>query len=191
VVAGAIAMPVGALLAIPAIRLSGLYLAPGDVWVSASSCKYMFYTENFMFGSTGLGVEVPMAGLPGSWAWTGATRSFYYLCLVLTVLVTGIVIMIGRSASRAPVAGAGRQPAGAGHHRNLGQRHPRARVLPVRVPRRDRRRARGGARSGRPAVTPTRHPVAGLLRAGHHHLGGAPWYALTAGGRADESCRRT
>jgi ABC-type branched-subunit amino acid transport system ATPase component/branched-subunit amino acid ABC-type transport system permease component len=94
-VAGAIAMPVGALLAIPAIRLSGLYLALATFGFGLLM-QYMFYTENFMFGSTGLGVEVPMPNFPAL-GLDGSDKSFYYLCLVLTILVTGIVIMISRS----------------------------------------------------------------------------------------------
>jgi ABC-type branched-subunit amino acid transport system ATPase component/branched-subunit amino acid ABC-type transport system permease component len=94
-VAGAIAMPVGALLAIPAIRLSGLYLALATFGFGIL-VQYMFYTENFMFGSTGLGVQVPMPDFPAL-GLDGSDTSYYYLCLVLTILVTGIVIMIGRS----------------------------------------------------------------------------------------------
>ena len=94
-VAGAIAMPVGALLAIPAIRLSGLYLALATFGFGILM-QYMFYTENFMFGSTGIGVEVPMPDFPAL-GLDGSDKSFYYLCLILTVVVTGIVIMISRS----------------------------------------------------------------------------------------------
>jgi ABC-type branched-subunit amino acid transport system ATPase component/branched-subunit amino acid ABC-type transport system permease component len=94
-VAGAIAMPVGALLAIPAIRLSGLYLALATFGFGILM-QYMFYTENFMFGSTGLGVQVPMPDFPAL-GLDGSDKSFYYLCLIVTVLVTGVVIMISRS----------------------------------------------------------------------------------------------
>jgi ABC-type branched-subunit amino acid transport system ATPase component/branched-subunit amino acid ABC-type transport system permease component len=93
--AGAIAMPVGALLAIPAIRLSGLYLALATFGFGIL-VQYMFYSENFMFGSIGLGVQVPMPDFPAL-GLDGSDKSYYYLCLVLTVLVTGVVIMIGRS----------------------------------------------------------------------------------------------
>jgi ABC-type branched-subunit amino acid transport system ATPase component/ABC-type branched-subunit amino acid transport system permease subunit len=94
-VAGAIAMPVGALLAIPAIRLSGLYLALATFGFGILM-QYMFYTEDFMFGGTGLGVQVPMPDFPAL-GLDGSDKSFYYLCLILTVIVTGIVIMISRS----------------------------------------------------------------------------------------------
>jgi ABC-type branched-subunit amino acid transport system ATPase component/branched-subunit amino acid ABC-type transport system permease component len=94
-VAGAIAMPVGALLAIPAIRLSGLYLALATFGFGILM-QYMFYTENFMFGSTGVGVTVPMPDFPAL-GLDGSDKSFYYLCLILTVVVTGVVIMISRS----------------------------------------------------------------------------------------------
>ena len=94
-VAGAIAMPVGALLAIPAIRLSGLYLALATFGFGLLM-QYMFYTENFMFGSTGIGVQVPMPDFPAL-GLDGSDTSYYYLCLVLTILVTAVVILIGRS----------------------------------------------------------------------------------------------
>jgi ABC-type branched-subunit amino acid transport system ATPase component/branched-subunit amino acid ABC-type transport system permease component len=94
-VAGAVAMPVGALLAIPAIRLSGLYLALATFGFGLLM-QYMFYTENFMFGSTGIGVQVPMPDFPAL-GLDGSDTSYYYLCLVLTILVTGVVILIGRS----------------------------------------------------------------------------------------------
>jgi ABC-type branched-subunit amino acid transport system ATPase component/branched-subunit amino acid ABC-type transport system permease component len=94
-VAGAIAMPVGAVLAIPAIRLSGLYLALATFGFGILM-QYMFYTEPFMFGSTGLGVEVPMPDFPAL-GLDGSDKSFYYLCLIMAVIATGIVIMISRS----------------------------------------------------------------------------------------------
>jgi ABC-type branched-subunit amino acid transport system ATPase component/branched-subunit amino acid ABC-type transport system permease component len=94
-VAGAIAMPVGALLAIPAIRLSGLYLALATFGFGILM-QFMFYSENFMFGSNGLGVQVPMPDFPAL-GLDGSDTSNYYLCLVLTILATGFVIMIGRS----------------------------------------------------------------------------------------------
>jgi ABC-type branched-subunit amino acid transport system ATPase component/branched-subunit amino acid ABC-type transport system permease component len=94
-VAGAIAMPVGALLAIPAIRLSGLYLALATFGFGIL-LQYMFYTENFMFGSIGLGIQVPMPDFPAL-GLDGSDKSYYYVCLIMAVIVTGIVIMIGRS----------------------------------------------------------------------------------------------
>jgi ABC-type branched-subunit amino acid transport system ATPase component/branched-subunit amino acid ABC-type transport system permease component len=93
--AGAIAMPVGALLSIPAIRLSGLYLALATFGFGIL-VQYMFYSENFMFGSVGLGVQVPMPHFPAL-GLDGSDKSYYYLCLVLTIIVTGMVILIGRS----------------------------------------------------------------------------------------------
>ncbi len=94
-VAGAITLPVGAMLAIPAIRLSGLYLALATFGFGLL-LQYMFYTENFMFGSIGLGVQVPMPDFPAL-GLDGSDKSNYYLCLVMAIIVTGIVIMIGRS----------------------------------------------------------------------------------------------
>jgi ABC-type branched-subunit amino acid transport system ATPase component/branched-subunit amino acid ABC-type transport system permease component len=93
--AGAIAVPIGALLAIPAIRLSGLYLALATFGFGILM-QYMFYTEGYMFGSSGQGLEVPQPTFRAI-GLDGTDKSYFYLCLVLAVVVTGLVIVISRS----------------------------------------------------------------------------------------------
>jgi ABC-type branched-subunit amino acid transport system ATPase component/branched-subunit amino acid ABC-type transport system permease component len=95
IAAGLIAVPIGALLSIPAIRLSGLYLALATFGFGILM-QYMFYTQNYMFGSVGLGLQVPMPHLPAL-GLTGSDKSYYYLCLILAVAVTGLVAGINRS----------------------------------------------------------------------------------------------
>jgi ABC-type branched-subunit amino acid transport system ATPase component/branched-subunit amino acid ABC-type transport system permease component len=93
--AGLIAVPIGAVLAIPAIRLSGLYLALATLGFGIL-VQYMFYSQSYMFGSIGLGVTVPMP----EWRAIGLTQSdtsYYYLCLVITIVITLGVIGINRS----------------------------------------------------------------------------------------------
>jgi ABC-type branched-subunit amino acid transport system ATPase component/branched-subunit amino acid ABC-type transport system permease component len=93
--AGVIAIPVGALLAIPAIRLSGLYLALATFGFGIL-LQFMFYPLQFMFGDIGQAVTVPTP----KWLAIGLTqseKSYYYLCLVIAVLATGLVIAITRS----------------------------------------------------------------------------------------------
>ena len=89
-----VAVAVGALLAIPAIRLSGLYLALATFGFGIL-VQYMFYSESYMFGVVG-NANVPMPhvltlGLDGS------DKSYYYLCLVLGALALALVVAVTRS----------------------------------------------------------------------------------------------
>jgi ABC-type branched-subunit amino acid transport system ATPase component/branched-subunit amino acid ABC-type transport system permease component len=95
VAAGLIAVPIGALLSIPAIRLSGLYLALATFGFGIL-LQYMFYTEGYMFGDVGLGVTVPMPHA-AALGLKGGAESYYYLCLVLTIAAVGLVVAVNRS----------------------------------------------------------------------------------------------
>jgi ABC-type branched-subunit amino acid transport system ATPase component/branched-subunit amino acid ABC-type transport system permease component len=92
-VAGLIAVPIGALLAIPAIRLSGLYLALATFGFGIL-LQYMFYSQNYMFGDLGLGAVVPMPHFESIGLAT-SDRNYYYLCLLLAVIVAVLVVAIG------------------------------------------------------------------------------------------------
>lgn len=94
IVAGLIAMPIGALLAIPAIRLSGLYLALATFGFGIL-LQYMFYTQSYMFGSLGLGVQVKRPHLAG--LHMGTDTGYYYFVLIIAVIVTFALIGINRS----------------------------------------------------------------------------------------------
>jgi ABC-type branched-subunit amino acid transport system ATPase component/branched-subunit amino acid ABC-type transport system permease component len=88
--AGLIAVPIGALLAIPAMRLTGLYLALATFGFGVA-LNYMFYSQSYMFGSTGLGTTVPRpSGFSGD-------KSYYFLVLGFAVLATLFVVALGRS----------------------------------------------------------------------------------------------
>jgi ABC-type branched-subunit amino acid transport system ATPase component/ABC-type branched-subunit amino acid transport system permease subunit len=93
--AGLIAVPIGALLAIPAIRLSGLYLALATFGFGIL-LQFMFYSSGLMFGDLGLGINIPMPWAP-SVGLDGSDKSYYYLCLALAVVATALVIGINRS----------------------------------------------------------------------------------------------
>ena len=93
-VAGLIAVPIGALLAIPAARLGGLYLALATLGFGIAVSQ-MFYTSSWMFGELGLGLSVPRPHL--SWLSLDSDTGFYYLCLVLTALIALLVIVVNRS----------------------------------------------------------------------------------------------
>jgi ABC-type branched-subunit amino acid transport system ATPase component/branched-subunit amino acid ABC-type transport system permease component len=93
-VAGLIAAPIGALLAIPAIRFPGLYLALATLGFGIL-LQQMFYSQTYMFGNFGAGITIPRPHV--SWLDLGSDNGYYYLVLVITIAVTGIVVLINRS----------------------------------------------------------------------------------------------
>lgn len=103
--AGLVAVPIGALLAIPAIRLSGLYLALATFGFGIL-LQGMFYSQHYMFGIEGLGLTEPRPSIATS------DKSYYLLVLVFAVACAIFVISLGRSrlgrllraASDSPVA---------------------------------------------------------------------------------------
>jgi ABC-type branched-subunit amino acid transport system ATPase component/branched-subunit amino acid ABC-type transport system permease component len=107
--AGLLAVPVGALLAIPAIRLSGLYLALATFGLGIL-VQDMFYTQSFMFGANALGLNEPRPRL--SWIGLDSDKGFYYLVLAIAVACVALLVAINRSrlgrllrgVSEAPVA---------------------------------------------------------------------------------------
>jgi ABC-type branched-subunit amino acid transport system ATPase component/branched-subunit amino acid ABC-type transport system permease component len=92
-VAALITVPVGALLAIPAIRLSGLYLALVSLGFGLV-LQYMFYDQSYMFGSNAVGLTVPRPKL--SWLNATGDRTYYYLVLFITVLILGVIVALTR-----------------------------------------------------------------------------------------------
>ena len=90
VISGLIAIPVGALLAIPAIRLSGLYLALATFGFGIL-LQYMFYTEGYMFGASGAGLTEPRpAGFTSD-------KQYYYVALVVVIAAALLIMAIERA----------------------------------------------------------------------------------------------
>jgi ABC-type branched-subunit amino acid transport system ATPase component/ABC-type branched-subunit amino acid transport system permease subunit len=88
--AGLVVVPIGALVAIPAIRLSGLYLAIATFGFGIL-LQQMFYGSSLMFGLGGYsGLPMPRP----SWLGLGSDRGFFYLTLVLTVVAAGLTFLI-------------------------------------------------------------------------------------------------
>lgn len=87
-IAGLVAVPVGALIAIPAIRLSGLFLALATLGFGILLAQF-FYLRSYMFGLTEVRVPRP-AGFAGDTA-------YYYLCAGLAALAIGLIVAIERS----------------------------------------------------------------------------------------------
>jgi ABC-type branched-subunit amino acid transport system ATPase component/branched-subunit amino acid ABC-type transport system permease component len=94
IVAGLVVVPIGALLAIPAIRLSGLYLALATFGFGLL-VQDMFYQSSVMFGVTNIGISMPMPHL--SWLATDSANGFYYVVLAIAALVAVAVIVLTRS----------------------------------------------------------------------------------------------
>lgn len=89
VLAGAVAAPVGALVAIPAIRLSGLYLALATFGFGILLEK-VFYRSGLMFGANG---SAP-APRPETF---GGDMAFYYVLLAFAIAAMALVAAIGKS----------------------------------------------------------------------------------------------
>ena len=94
VLASAVAVPIGAVLSVPAIRLTGLYLALATFGFGIL-LQNMFYSQDFMFGSNGLGLVEPRPG----WSWVPGEgdQEFYYVVLAFVAVTTALVIALGRS----------------------------------------------------------------------------------------------
>jgi ABC-type branched-subunit amino acid transport system ATPase component/branched-subunit amino acid ABC-type transport system permease component len=92
--ASAVAVPIGAVLSVPAIRLTGLYLALATFGFGIL-LQNMFYSQDFMFGSNGLGLVEPRP----SWSWIPGDpdQGFYYVVLAFVAITTVLVILLGRS----------------------------------------------------------------------------------------------
>jgi ABC-type branched-subunit amino acid transport system ATPase component/branched-subunit amino acid ABC-type transport system permease component len=93
VLATLIAVPVGALVAIPAVRVSGVFLALATLGFGIL-VEQVFYTRSFMFGNSTLGLADPRPQVSiGSWD-LSSDKGFYYLLLLITVLVVVVVTAI-------------------------------------------------------------------------------------------------
>lgn len=93
--AGAVAVPVGALIAMPAIRLSGVFLALATFGF-AILLEQMIYTTNMMFGPTSSGIPAPRPDV-SLWGWhLGSDTGFYYVLLIAAVLTLVAVMAIER-----------------------------------------------------------------------------------------------
>lgn len=87
--AGLVTVPIGALVAIPAIRLSGLYLALATFGFGLL-LEYVFYRTSLMFGAQDSVAAPRPAGFESDTA-------FYYVLLAFVVLGAGALAVIRRS----------------------------------------------------------------------------------------------
>lgn len=86
-----VAVPVGALVAIPAIRLSGLFLALATLGFGIL-LQYLFYPTGLMFGLTTAGIPAPRPDISVFGLSLGSDRGFYYVLLVAAALSTVLIM---------------------------------------------------------------------------------------------------
>lgn len=106
-VSGLIAIPIGAILAIPAVRQSGLFLALATFGFGIL-VEYLFYSQSYMFGSTQQGLAEPRPALFGGHGI--GPKGYYYLVLVLVVIVSIGVMWLSRSRLGRLLRGIGDAP---------------------------------------------------------------------------------
>jgi ABC-type branched-subunit amino acid transport system ATPase component/ABC-type branched-subunit amino acid transport system permease subunit len=90
--AAAVAIPVGAFIAIPAIRLSGVFLALATLGFGIA-LEQMVYPLKIMFGSVGDAIDSPRPAFLGF----DSDRGYYYLVLIFVVLASIAVVWMYRS----------------------------------------------------------------------------------------------
>ena len=95
VLASLVAVPVGAIVAIPAVRVSHVFLALATLGFGILM-EQAFYTRDFMFGQSPLGIPTPRPAVTiGSWNLSSDT-GFYYVLLIITVLTVVVLTVINR-----------------------------------------------------------------------------------------------
>jgi ABC-type branched-subunit amino acid transport system ATPase component/branched-subunit amino acid ABC-type transport system permease component len=91
---GLVAVPIGAVLAIPAIRSSGLYLAIATLGFGLAM-QILAYPTSWMFGANSVGRVMPTPRL--SWLGIGSAKSFYYVVLACAALLSVVVVWLTRT----------------------------------------------------------------------------------------------
>ncbi len=103
--AGLVAIPVGAIVAIPASRLSGVFLALAT-YAFAIALESMLYKTTGMFGLSSAGVQIPR---PGIWDLASESR-YYWTVLVIMMLCVGLFHLITHSRLGRLLRGLGESP---------------------------------------------------------------------------------
>ncbi|HEX3793613.1 MAG TPA: ABC transporter permease [Acidimicrobiales bacterium] len=105
--AGLITVPLGVLVAIPAFRLSGIYLAIAT-FAFGIMLERLFYTTFLMFGSSDA-LELPRPRIFG--LNLTSDKAYYYTVLVVVVLCCAVIVLVGRSRLGRLLRGLGDSPA--------------------------------------------------------------------------------
>ena len=97
------AVPVGALVAIPAIRLSGLFLALATLGFGIM-VERLFYPRSFMFTTFAEGRRMPRP------SWGSSDEGYYYVVLAFVVVAAIIIALIHRGRLGRILRGLGDSP---------------------------------------------------------------------------------
>jgi ABC-type branched-subunit amino acid transport system ATPase component/branched-subunit amino acid ABC-type transport system permease component len=93
ILSAVIAVPVGVLVAIPAIRLPGVFLALATLGL-AVLVENVFFTTGWMFGPTTSGIATPQPHVDIAGLHLDQPNGFYYVVLAFTVGIILLVIAI-------------------------------------------------------------------------------------------------
>ncbi len=126
--AGLVAVPVGAIVAIPAIRLSGVFLALATYGFGIL-LEQMFYDTNLMFGPTTGGIAAPRPDVTILGWHLYTDKGFYYLLLAFVVLTVVVIQAILRGRMGRLLKGLSDSPGRPRDPRGDGQRHEGAGLL--------------------------------------------------------------
>jgi ABC-type branched-subunit amino acid transport system ATPase component/branched-subunit amino acid ABC-type transport system permease component len=107
ILAPLVAVPIGLLLAIPAIRVSPLYLGLITLGFGLM-LQNMFYQTRQMFGPGANGILMPQPHL--SWLHVDTSTGFYYVVLFITVLVALGMVALSRSRLGRSLRGVAESP---------------------------------------------------------------------------------
>jgi ABC-type branched-subunit amino acid transport system ATPase component/branched-subunit amino acid ABC-type transport system permease component len=93
ILASLVAVPVGALIALPAVRVSGVFLALATLGFGILM-EQAFYTRSFMFGQSSFGVTTPRPAVSiGPWNLSTDTGFFYVLLIIAVLVVVGLTLL--------------------------------------------------------------------------------------------------
>ena len=173
----AVAVPIGAVLALPAARLSGLYLALATFGFGLL-LQNMFYSQNYMFGGFGQALSIPRPHLPGlNFA---SDKGYYYLVLLFVIVVAGCTVAITRSRLGRLLRGLADSPVGLS---TTGTAVNTTRVLVFCLSAFLAALAGALQSAVQPVTASAYQPLLSLTFFALIIItvGGEPWYALTAG----------
>ena len=91
--AGVVAVPIGALAALPSFRLSGVYLAVATFGLGLL-LQNLVYTSYLMFGSADF-LNVARPSIPGLHLSTD--EGYFYVSLLIAALCGGVIVLVRRS----------------------------------------------------------------------------------------------
>ncbi len=105
VAAALVTIPIGALIALPAIRLSGIYLALAT-FAFGLILEVMFYNSELMFGPSTAGLPMPRPQVLG----LDTDLGYYYLVLAVVAACTLFLVMLQRMRLGRLLRGMGESP---------------------------------------------------------------------------------